>query len=200
MFFSFEQLRSQLETIIKDKTRQGHETSGLAGELRALPDSFDALYTFARTLAALPLRGDWPHIEPNDWPGILAELSPERPKSPIGSLTSAAAADRVRAAFLGSVVGCMLGKPIEINPTLTEIEAALTPFGEWPLRNYITRAAAHNFPRGPHPDWPETVRENLHFVAPDDDINYTLLGMLILETHGHFPFLKNLKYEFRRMP
>jgi ADP-ribosylglycohydrolase len=35
-----------------------------------------------------------------------------------------------------------------------------------------------------HRSWPETARERIAYVAPDDDINYTIMGMLILEQHG----------------
>ena len=201
MFPSFLQLRSHLEAIIKDKTRQGHETGGLSARLDDLPDSFDGLYAFALLLAGLPLRDGWEYVEPNDWPGIRAELHPGRPVGAIRPITAAEARERVQAAFLGSVVGCMLGKPIEINPTLDEIEAALTPLGEWPINDYLTQAAAHNFPRGPHPDWQDTVRESLRLVAPDDDINYTLLGMLALEEHGpNFTRQQLLRSWFKMLP
>jgi ADP-ribosylglycohydrolase len=35
-----------------------------------------------------------------------------------------------------------------------------------------------------HPSWDETVRERIAFVAPDDDENYNILAMLLLEEHG----------------
>ena len=78
----------------------------------------------------------------------------------------------------------MLGKPLEINPTLDEIRTALKPLGNWPLNDYVTKQAAFNFTRPPHPDWTETVRENIRCVAPDDDINYTVMGLLVLKQHG----------------
>jgi ADP-ribosylglycohydrolase len=37
---------------------------------------------------------------------------------------------------------------------------------------------------GRHLSWAETVRERIAFVAPDDDINYTIVGMMLLEEHG----------------
>jgi ADP-ribosylglycohydrolase len=35
-----------------------------------------------------------------------------------------------------------------------------------------------------HPSWPEVVRGSVRFVARDDDIDYTILGLHILETRG----------------
>ena len=184
MFPTFSQTRAHLRAVIKDKTRQGHVTKGLLERLEAIPDSYDALHGFGVRLADLPIRDDWPYVEPNDLEGILAECDSARPLGAVRPLDPVHAARRVEAAFLGSVCGCVLGKPIEIDPTLAEIRGALEPSGEWPLRDYVTERAAHNFGRGPHPDWPESVRENIRFVAPDDDINYTILGMLLLERHG----------------
>ena len=80
----------------------------------------------------------------------------------------------------------MLGKPLEVNPTLYEIRAAAEKVGAWPLRDYIPERLLAALGRR-HPSWDETVRERIEFVAPDDDENYNLLAMLLLEQHGiHF--------------
>lgn len=184
MFLTHEQLRVHLTSVMHNKEQQGHDVEGLSLELTALPDSYDALHAFSLRLAGLPLRADWPYAEPNGWAEILAECDPARPLGPLAALPAEQVADRVQAAFLGSVCGCILGKPIEINPTLAEIAAALEPLGEWPIQDYLSQPAAFAFGRGPHPDWVDTVRESIRFVAPDDDLNYTLMGMLVLEQHG----------------
>jgi ADP-ribosylglycohydrolase len=93
------------------------------------------------------------------------------------------AGSRAEAAFLGSVAGCMLGKPLEIAPTLEEIRTSLTPHGEWPLTDYLTEAAIHSL-RELQGQWRELARERIDHVAADDDINYTVLGMLALERRG----------------
>lgn len=196
MFPSFAVLRAHLKTIIADRRAQGHVVDGLHAELATVPDSYDALDAFAQRLANLPLRDDWPYVEPDALEAIEAECDPVRPLEPLGAVTAEDAAARAETAFLGSVCGCMLGKPIEINPTLDELRRALEPRGEWPLRDYISKEIEiRPDPARRHPDawhthgrlhedaW-HTCRENLHYVAPDDDINYTILGMLNLEQHG----------------
>ncbi len=177
-------LRHQLHLVIASKREQGHVVEGLHDELDALPDSYDALYAFAGRLAQLPLRDDWPYVEPNDLEGIWAECDPDRPLGPIAQVDLDDSARRVETAFLSSVCGCVLGKPLEINPTLDEIRAALDSIGEWPMDGYVSERAAGALPRPFHRSWPETVRERIAYVAPDDDINYTILGMLLLEEHG----------------
>jgi hypothetical protein len=56
--------------------------------------------------------------------------------------------------------------------------------GEWPVQYYVPEAVRRHLARPLHDSWPETVRERIRFVAADDDINYSILGMLLLEQHG----------------
>jgi ADP-ribosylglycohydrolase len=177
-------LRAHLKTIIANRRAQGHVVDGLHEALAAVPDSFDALDAFAQSLATLPLRSDWPYVEPERLEEIWAECDPARPLQPMGSLTPGDAAARAEAAFLGSVCGCMLGKPVEINPTLDELRRALEARGEWPLNDYFSKDIVVRPDRKLHEDAWHTCRENLCYAAPDDDINYTVLGMLNLEQNG----------------
>ncbi len=186
MFPTYHLLRQQLALVIDNKGAQGHVIAGLQGELDALPDSYDALAAFAVQLAHLPLRSDWAYVEPNELDEIWAECDPQRPTGVVGAIDLSDSAARVETAFLSSVCGCVLGKPLEVNPTLYEIRAAAEKVGAWPLRDYIPERLLAALGRR-HPSWDETVRERIKFVAPDDDENYNLLAMLLLEQHGiHF--------------
>jgi ADP-ribosylglycohydrolase len=55
--------------------------------------------------------------------------------------------------------------------------------GEWPLRDYISEGVLEALGRR-HRSWPATVRERIRYVAPDDDLNYAIIGMLLLEEKG----------------
>ena len=176
-------LRARLEAVLTDKTEQGHDVAGLAKDLAAAGDSYDALATIGRRLAEAPLRADWPYEEPDDLEGILAAADPARPRDPLAVLAPEDARARAEAAFLGRVCGCMLGKPFEIDPTFDELRDALEPIGEWPLRDYLSEAGLGRL-RERQGQWPELVRERIDHVVPDDDINYTIVGMLLLEAAG----------------
>ena len=172
-------LRHQLFAVIRDKQRQGRSTDGLVTALEAVPASWDALHAFAQRLAALPLRDGWPHHEPSDWAGIRAAWDAE-------SLEPVAVADapaRIEAAFIASCAGCILGKPLEINPTLDEMRTAAEAVGEWPLRDYVSEALLERLGRR-HGDWPACVRGRVNHVALDDDLGYAVLGMLVVEGYG----------------
>src|SRR5205807_1941390 len=145
--------------------------------------SLDALVSFAERLASLPLRADWPYVEPDGLDAIRTEWDPAVGDDPVAPVDLEDAARRVRAAFVARVCGCMLGKPFEIDPTMDELRAALEPHGEWPLADYPTEAAVKSL-RALQGQWRELVRERIAHVAPDDDINYTIVAMLALEQRG----------------
>ncbi len=157
---------------------------GLYEELRAQPDSYDALNAFAHRLNSLAVRNDWRFVEPESLDDIWEECDPARSTAPLGTPAPAEAQSRTETAFLGSVCGCILGKPIEVNPTLHEIRDALEAIGEWPMSDYISNRIRIGGKERFHEDAPMTLRESISFAAPDDDIDYTLLGMLNLERNG----------------
>jgi ADP-ribosylglycohydrolase len=169
-----------LRRAVADADEQGHDVDGLAGELEALPDSYDELVAFAQRLAGRPIRADWPYVEPDDLEAIRSECDPGRPT---GMLAVDDPAARVRAAFLARVSGCMLGKPFEVDVGFDEIRAALESAGEWPLSAYASGSVVRALPEL-QGQWRELVAEHIDHVAPDDDINYTILAMLALEQHG----------------
>ena len=174
-------LRRMLEQVLADKAEQGHLVTGLAERLQASADSYDALVQLAVDIAATPMDGAWPYVEPSDLDGIRAEWTAPADHDPGYDAEDVRA--RIETAFLARVAGCILGKPFEFDPTLAELRAVLEPAGEWPLTDYVTESTNARL-RAPQPQWPELVRERVRHVAEDDDINYTVLAMLLLEEHG----------------
>lgn len=82
---------------------------------------------FAEELSVLPIRADFPYVEPSAYDEVLKELDPGRPRGQFRAIGEADAKERVQAAFLGSVCGCMLGKPLEVHPTMAELERSDDP-------------------------------------------------------------------------
>jgi hypothetical protein len=183
MLIKTKTLRERLHGVVLNKGEQGHDTEGLQEELDNLPDSYDELINFSKKLSSLKIRSNWSYVEPNSINEILSEMNPSRPKGQIKEVNLEDSAKRVEAAFLGSLCGCMLGKPLEAQFTGHEIRKALEEIGDWPMSEYISKEIEDVLPRI-HRSFPETAREYIKFVAPDDDINYTIMGMLILEKFG----------------
>ncbi|WP_435742582.1 ADP-ribosylglycohydrolase family protein [Microbacterium sp. PMB16] len=119
--------------------------------------------------------------EPDEWDDIVA-LLPEAPRG-----ATEAAFDRVHGAWLGRAAGCLLGKPVEKIPR-EGIEEIARATGNWPIDRYFT---AVGLPAEINERWPWNRRsaptsllENIDGMPEDDDLNFPILALDLLETHG----------------
>ncbi|MET8325995.1 ADP-ribosylglycohydrolase family protein [Streptomyces sp. NPDC005181] len=94
---------------------------------------------------------------------------------------------RLEAAWLGRAAGCLLGKPVEKLP-LAGIRALARATGNWPLATWFT---ARGLPAGltARYPWnrrsaPTSLAENIDGMPEDDDLNYPLLTLLLIQRHG----------------
>ncbi|MEU2772495.1 ADP-ribosylglycohydrolase family protein [Streptomyces sp. NPDC007162] len=126
-----------------------------------------------------------------------AEPHLSRPRAPDGALSSrvlplAVPAPRPQstrayhAAWLGRAVGCLLGKPVEKLP-LHAIRDLARATGNWPLNRYFTAQGVPAELLSAHP-WnrrsaPTSLAENIDGMPEDDDLNYPLLNLLLLQRH-----------------
>ncbi|WP_454858527.1 ADP-ribosylglycohydrolase family protein [Promicromonospora soli] len=125
--------------------------------------------------------------EPDAWAAIEALLppAPELPRRPTGP--DAAYAGRVLGAWTGRAAGCLLGKPVEKIPR-AGIEEILRSAGRWPLDRYFTAAGLPDDVAARWP-WnrrsaPTSLEENIDGMPEDDDLNYPILALALLERHG----------------
>ncbi|MFJ6081978.1 ADP-ribosylglycohydrolase family protein [Streptomyces sp. NPDC092369] len=115
-----------------------------------------------------------------DWPSS-AHIPPPAPTPTPLSL---------EAAWLGRAIGCLLGKPVEKLP-LEAIRRLARSTNNWPLNTYFTAKGVPTELLSAHP-WnrrsaPTSLAENIDGMPEDDDLNYPLLNLLLLQRHGrHF--------------
>ena len=107
--------------------------------------------------------------------------------SPAGPFERDDLADRLHGAWVGRAAGCLLGKPVEKVPR-EGIREILQSIGEWPLRRYFTAQGVPDEVTERYP-WnrasrPTSMRENIACMPEDDDINYSMLNLQVLETYG----------------
>jgi ADP-ribosylglycohydrolase len=95
--------------------------------------------------------------------------------------------DRVHGAWLGRAVGCLLGKPVEKIPR-EGIREILQSTGRWPLSGYFT---AEGLREDVAQRWPwnrssraTSLAENIDGMPEDDDLNYPLIALSVLESAG----------------
>jgi ADP-ribosylglycohydrolase len=97
-------------------------------------------------------------------------------------------ADRVLGGWLGRIAGNMLGKPVEQGDhwTRDRIDRYLRQAAALPLTDYLPEPAtdgdAGEFEL--RPEWRQCVRGRIHGSCRDDDVDYAILGLHLLETHG----------------
>lgn len=117
------------------------------------------------------------YVEPSDLEEIKAESSGLPGRGP--ELKADRLEDRIYGAWLGRCAGCLLGKPVE-GWQKEDIEGYLRSENAYPLRNY--------FPKPSKPDKrlkaPGICLGEIDGMPRDDDIDYTILGLHILESHG----------------
>ena len=123
--------------------------------------------------------------QPRPDPEVFLATLPEDPVGQTPPLN--VLQDRILAAWTGRMAGCLLGKPVEKVPR-AGIRAILESNGEWPLSRYFTAEGVPEAVTAQYP-WnrasrPTSLRENIAGMPEDDDINYTMLNLHVLETYG----------------
>ena len=121
--------------------------------------------------------------EPNSLDAIR-QSAPGASQLPSGG----ALLDRVHGGWLGRAAGCLLGKPVEQTPR-HGIREILEANGRWPLRGYFTAVGlpddvARRWPWN-RASKPTSLAEVIAGMPEDDDLNYTLLALRLLELRGH---------------
>ncbi|MEU2557025.1 ADP-ribosylglycohydrolase family protein [Streptomyces sp. NPDC013313] len=95
-------------------------------------------------------------------------------------------ADRVHGGWLGRIAGNMLGKPVEQGEVWTRerIDRYLREADALPLTDYLPEPADPADAAALRPEWRQCVRGRVRGSCRDDDVDYAVLGLHLLETHG----------------
>jgi ADP-ribosylglycohydrolase len=92
-------------------------------------------------------------------------------------------AARLRRAWEGRICGCQLGKPVELLSMLRGHDALTDYLGRanaLPLRDYVPYLPDAEGARVQR----ASCRDHMERAEPDDDINYSVLALWLLERHG----------------
>lgn len=145
-------------------------------------------------LAKLPIANNFKYIEPSDLPAIK-EARPEYGKNiepGITGLNKENMYDKIYGAWLGRCSGCLFGQPFE-GWYRDRIVGLLKDTGNYPVKYYVSS------------ELPEEIKirysivdagqvyggntinwiNNVKYMPEDDDINYTLIGLKVLEKYGY---------------
>ncbi len=166
--------------------QEGCDVTVLREDLRATEGADEAyaraaLADFFEVARRLRPGHDFPYREPSDAEGIRdARPDVERWTGEIGEEWLR---DRLTGAWLGRCIGCMVGKPVE-GKSREEIETILRAGDAYPLDGYfpVVEGLPEDVTYRPASD--PCLTPNIDHSVRDDDTDYTVLGLHLVEQHG----------------
>lgn len=174
----FKELTQQIELYAQLKAEYGAK-----GISEILSDTREALRSSLAQLRNLSIDRELAKREPNDFARTLA-LRPEGPRRLWKRFEKDAYLDKLEGALLGRVSGCTLGALVEFWP-IEKMKAFAEENGDaFPPTDYWSYVPEPKSKRYEVSRREEYTRSGIEGVPADDDIAYTLLGLLIVEDHG----------------
>ena len=156
------------------------EFRAAVAEVNQSTSTSDVFALYDRISALKPLKS-FPYDEPSDLAGIQ-KACPPQVKFPMLRLTDEQIQERLLGAWLGRSVGCILGVPVE-GLSREQLEIYLKAAGAYPLQDFVPQITP---PAGIElmPGRFDSVRGKINYMPRDDDTDYTILGLHLLEKFG----------------
>jgi len=171
--------------LVADELAQRREsgydvTSAAAAFERADPSDDAAMDAILAALTESSRLPGWSYEEPDGWQDIVDTLPAATPTAPRDLH------DQINGGWLGRISGNNVGKPIEegVHWTVEHIRDYLERAGEYPLRDYVPLLDPMPAEFILRENWPETTKGRVNGAARDDDIDYAILALHLMETHG----------------
>ena len=156
---------------------------GAKGIAALVAEAHKAMKSATTKLKCLPADAAMAKREPNDLRRIRA-LRPRGPRRLWDEIPKGDFADRLEGALLGRMAGCTLGAPVE-GWQIDQMHAlALQNGDDFPPTDYWSSVPNPDLKRYQMSRRDAYTRGKLDGVPVDDDIVYTLLGLLIVEDFG----------------
>jgi ADP-ribosylglycohydrolase len=190
----WERLQETVQFELVQRGEEGCQIDGFAEKLTAAGEDEEKLMQVYNELMALTIAADFPYEEPSSLEEIR-RLRPEGPRKLHPAWSEAEWRDKFYGAWLGRSVGCALGKPLEYwdylygkdgRPGWENIELWFKGADAWPITGYTpghSRAEAE-YGLGLSEWTYASTQETIKFMESDDDIRYTVLGLMLLEQKG----------------
>jgi ADP-ribosylglycohydrolase len=178
-------LRELLSDELVERKESGYALDGLSADVHSALEDLQApgaeIEHLYDELDHTRLRPDWGYEEPS----TLQEIEALAPGVDAGARPShSTLRDRVHAAWLGRCAGCNLGKPVEGGWGREKLRRYLELADAFPLNDYIPALDPMPDEFVLHPSWRDATRGRVQGMARDDDTDYTMLALRILEKYG----------------
>ncbi|MEV7388884.1 ADP-ribosylglycohydrolase family protein [Streptomyces sp. NPDC091215] len=146
---------------------------------RLTPQDSAELLELHRAAVTRQRSADWPHAEVSALDEITASLPDDD-----GGAVPDRLGDRVLGAWSGRIAGNMMGKPVELGPTRASIRAYLESKDAYPLRGYVPCDGPADREHLGMSGVDGATLGSVSGSVRDDDIDYTVLGLHLLEAYG----------------
>ena len=172
-----------LINLLNEYARLKHEY-GSAGIADIIGETDKFLEAQLEKMTSLPVCAELEKKEPNCLKKIKDLRMPSEERKLWKSFDKAKYADRLKGAFYGRMSGCILGAAVEFWP-IDEMESWAKYLGdEFPNKNYWSNVPKpQSLHYGVSPSSAFT-KDGINGIPVDDDVIYTLLGLLIAEDCG----------------
>lgn len=170
---------------LQQSSEEGRDVASLRGlftEIHNLPNCHakrDLAEIAFNMIDTVPQRIDYKYNEPAEYDDIMLLCDP------VGAVTEfnkADIEDKIRGAWLGRIVGCNLGKPLE-GMRLSAMIPGLKACGNYPLKRYVhTDDITDTFK--PHAFLTIDVVDREGAAPVDDDTNYTVIASTVIDRYG----------------
>ena len=146
-------------------------------------------YALEKELREAPISEKFAYTEPSDYKGILEE----RPKKErmVFNVSDEEMKRRILGGWIGRVAGCLLGKPLEFwrrDP----LRGMLKEIGNYPVSRYVSTKdftpeliKKYGIKTGTPLITQPWIDELKGYAPADDDTNYTVLNLKLMETFGY---------------
>ena len=182
-----QKLAAYVKEEIRTRREQGCDTWEMEREAQLLEDcgpqeQLAHLKSLVQLLERLEPSEEFSYHEPSDLAGIR-EARPEGPRSLGVGLGEEVLREKTLGGWIGRVAGCMLGKPVE-GWDRQQIRDLLELCEEYPLEDYVPPPASKDERAGLSEEELELRRGHITRGARDDDTDYSIIGLRVMERHG----------------
>jgi ADP-ribosylglycohydrolase len=173
-----------LNSELSQLEEEGCDVSAYKTQVAALTDEtpLSDLLALYDELSALKPAAEFPFVEPSDLEGIRAARPAHQPQ-PVQKHSDEELKDHFLGAWLGRSAGCTLGKPVE-GMGYEQIKAYLKAAGAFPMTNYVPKLDPYPDGLSLLPCAEDTTLGNITYMSRDDDTDYTMIGLKVLEQYG----------------
>jgi ADP-ribosylglycohydrolase len=205
---------ADLETAVEQALEEGRDLEALQPEIqrfsyKSRPESPQwraAVLGLLDQIENAPALRDM-SAEPDEWEDIKAAPKETTDKLPEWQGDTEEHKNRLHGGFMGRIAGCALGKPVE-GWSRNEMQMTGEVTGNWPLQDFwretneeqrkqlAERGVKRRF-EGPSRG---CLSGQIDGMVEDDDINYTLIGLLALERGRDFSSLDVAQIWLSQLP